>query len=152
MDVSELITALVAIAKDPGAWEKRIEDANKAAGNLREARKLKADTDEARQAAEKDLETARYERGQAERAQRDTAQQAAANNARAGELDAREKAIAAREAAHEREAANWKTNVNDREKDLETREAFAAKKLNDANKLMASYDEAKHKAALQLAS
>src|SRR5215472_8615702 len=127
MDVIDLLVAFVAIAKDPAAWEGRIADANKAAGNLNEARKLKKDTDDARQAAEKDLEAARYERGQAERASRDITQQAAANANRAAELDKREP-------------------------ELDAREKIAAKKLNDAQKLLASYDEAKHKAAQALAN
>ena len=112
-DVTDLITALVAIAKDPKAWEKRIDDMKEAAGNLAEARKLKKDTDQAREDAAKDLETARYERGQAERATRDIAAQNATN---------------------------------------QVRERDVAGKLNEVSKLMASYDEAKHKAALKLAS
>ena len=152
MDAIELITAVVAIAKDPKAWEKRIADMNEAAGNLNEARKLKKDAGDVRQAAEKDLETARYERDQAERTRRDVAAQSSANANRAGELDKRERAIEAREQTAQREAQNLKTNLDSREADLAAREAIAAKKLNDANKLMAAYDEAKHQAALKLAS
>jgi hypothetical protein len=152
MDAIDLITAVVAIAKDPKAWEKRIADMNEAAGNLNEARKLKKDAGDARQAAEKDLETARYERDQAERTRRDVAAQSSANANRAGELDKRERAIEAREQTAQREAQNLKTNLDSREADLAAREAIAAKKLNDANKLMAAYDEAKHQAALKLAS
>jgi len=57
-----------------------------------------------------------------------------------------------RRQALDQEAANWKANVEAREADLVAREAIASKKLNDANKLMAAYDEAKHQAALKLAS
>jgi hypothetical protein len=113
---------------------------------------LKKDAGDARQAAEKDLETARYERDQAERTRRDVAAQSSANANRAGELDKRERAIEAREQTAQREAQNLKTNLDSREADLAAREAIAAKKLNDANKLMAAYDEAKHQAALKLAS
>jgi len=152
MDVIDLLVAFVAIAKDPAAWEGRIADANKAAGNLNEARKLKKDTDDARQAAEKDLEAARYERGQAERASRDITQQAAANANRAAELDKREHALEANERAAKLAADNLKANQDAREADLDAREKIAAKKLNDAQKLLASYDEAKHKAAQALAN
>src|SRR5215469_16085519 len=96
-DVTELISAIVAIAKDPKGWQQRIDDMNEAAGNLNAARQLKKETDEAREAAAKDLETARYERGQAERSSRDIAAQAAANSSRAGELDRRERALEANE-------------------------------------------------------
>jgi hypothetical protein len=152
MDAIDLITAIVAIAKDPKAWEKRIADMNEAAGNLAQARQLKTATDQARQAAEKDLETARYERDQAERTRRDVAAQSSANANRVTELDKRERSIEAREQTAQREAQNLKVNLDSREADLTTREAIVAKKLNDANKLMAAYDEAKHQAALKLAS
>jgi len=151
-DVTDLITALVAIAKDPKAWERRIDDMKEAAGNLAEARKLKKDTDQAREDAAKDLETARYERGQAERATRDMGAQTAANAVRERDLRGAEAELTRRRQAFEQEAANWKANVDAREADLVAREAIAAKKLNDANKLMAAYDEAKHQAALKLAS
>lgn len=151
-DVTELIAALIAIAKDPKAWEKRIADMNEAAGDLREARQLKAETEAARKAAAADLETARNERGQGDRAYRDAAQQSNANAARAAELDKRERQLAAQEQAALQAAQNLKLNQDAREADLEAREKVAAKKLNDASKLMASYDEAKHKAALKLAS
>ena len=151
-DVTELISALVAIAKEPKAWDKRIDDMKEAAGNLAAARQLKKETDEAREAQAKDLETARYERGQAERATRDIAAQAAANQQRARELKGHETELANARNAFEREAANWRANVESREADLTAREAIAAKKLRDAQTLMASYDEAKHRAAEKLAS
>ena len=151
-DVTDLISALVAIAKDPKAWEKRIEDMNEAAGNLNAARQLKKETDEAREAAAKDLQTARYERDQAERATRVAAGQSTANGQRERELRGAETALTQRRQAFDAEAANWKVNIETREADLTAREAIATKKLNDANKLMAAYDEAKHQAALKLAS
>jgi len=151
-DVTELISALVAIAKDPKAWDKRIDDMNEAAGNLNAARQLKKETDEARDAAAKDLETARYERGQADRDARNTAAAAQVAAGRQRELRAQEDDLTRRKQAFEAEAQNWKVNVESREADLVAREAIAAKKLNDANKLMAAYDEAKHQAALKLAS
>ena len=152
IDVSDLISALVAIAKDPKAWEKRIDDMKEAAGNLNAARQLKKETDEAAGQAAKDLETARYERGQAERATRDIGAQTANNAVRERDLRGLETELTRRRQAFELEAANWKANVDAREADLVAREAIATKKLNDANKLMAAYDEAKHQAALKLAS
>jgi hypothetical protein len=151
-DITDLITAFVAVAKDPKAWDKRVEEMNEAAGNLREARKLKAEIEAAQKAAAADLETARNERGQADRAYRDTAAQSNANAVRAAELDKRERALVANEQAAKAAADNLKANQDAREADLSAREKLAAKKLNDASKLMASYDEAKHKAALKLAS
>jgi hypothetical protein len=151
-DATDLIAAFVAIAKDPKAWEKRIDDMEKAAGNLNAARQLKKETEEAREAAAKDLETARYERGQAERATRDAAAQSSVNAAQALQMRHERSDLDRRARAFETEAANWKANVESREADLIAREAIATKKLNDANKLMAAYDEAKHQAALKLAS
>lgn len=150
-DVTDLIEALVAIAKDPKAWEKRIDDMNEAAGNLREARKAKADAEAAQKAAATDLETARELRAQAERATRDTAAQAAVNHQRELDLEKRERDQVAREQAQTTAFSNLKNNQDAREADLEMREKIAAKKLNDAQKQMAAYDEAKHQAALTLA-
>jgi hypothetical protein len=48
--------------------------------------------------------------------------------------------------------ANLKANYEQREAALTARERDAAAKLNEAAKLMASYDEAKHQAAMKLAS
>ena len=151
-DVTDLISAFVAIAKDPKGWEKRIDDMNEAAGNLAAARQLKKETDEARDAAAKDLETARYERDQAERSTRSIAAQSAANQQRERDLRGAETQLKNQRETFDREAANWKANVESREADLVAREAIATKKFNDANKLMAAYDEAKHQAALKLAS
>ena len=94
----------------------------------------------------------RRERDQAERTRRDVTAQANANENTKRDLDQRDPELTTREGTHNLTVANWNTNVEQREKDLETREKIAAKKLNDANKLMASYDEAKHQAALKLAS
>jgi hypothetical protein len=151
-EVSEFIAAVVAIAKDPKGWEKRLGDADDIAKQLAEARKTKKEADEAAKQATTDLETARYERGQAERSSRDAAAQSAANNARAAELDKRERLLEANERAALAAANNLKANQDARENDLNMREKLAAKKLNDAQKLMASYDEAKHKAAQALAN
>ena len=151
-EVSDFIAAIVAIAKDPKAWEKRLGDAEDIASKLAEARKTKKEADEAAKAAAADLETARYERCQAERATRDAAGQSAANQQRERTLRNEEAILIQRRNAFEQEAANWKSNYEQREADLTMREKIATKKLNDAQKLMAAYDEAKHKAALQLAS
>jgi hypothetical protein len=151
-EVTDFIAAIVAIAKDPKAWEKRLGDAEDIAKQLAEARKTKKEADETAKQAATDLETARYERGQAEHATRTAAAQATANQQRERELKGHETELAVRRNTFEQEAANWKANVESREADLKAREAIASKKLNDAQKLMAAYDEAKHKAALKLAS
>jgi hypothetical protein len=151
-DVADLITAFVAVAKDPKAWEKRIDDMNEAAGKLSEARKLKKDSDDAAKAAATDLETARYERGQAELNSRNAAQQAASNLAREKELKAWQTELTAREQVCAQREQQLKAEYDHREGDLRAREQLAAKKLDDATKLMASYDEAKHQAAMKLAS
>ena len=151
-EVTDLIAAIVAVAKDPKAWEKRLGDADDIAKQLAEARKTKKEAEDAAKAAATDLETARYERGQGERAARDAAAQATANAQRARDLKGAETDLTRRRNDFEREAANWKINVESREADLAAREAIVSKKLNDANKLMAAYDEAKHQAALKLAS
>jgi hypothetical protein len=151
-EVTELIAAIAAIAKDPKAWEKRLGDAEDIAKQLAEARKTKKEADDAAKAAAADLETARYERGQAELANRTAAGQATANTQRERNLKGLEQALATARNSFEQQAANWKANVDSREADLTAREAIAAKKLSDANKLMAAYDEAKHQAALKLAS
>ena len=152
MNVEDLMVAFVAIAKDPKAWEKRIEQAKEAAGDLAEARRLKDETKQAAAEAAKDLETARYERDQADRSERNTAAQAASTDARARELAALEADFITRRNTFETEAQNWKANADQREAGLETREREAVKKLDEATKLMADYDEAKHQAALKLAS
>src|SRR6516165_3869869 len=65
-EVTDFIAAIVAIAKDPKAWEKRLGDADDIAKQLAEARRTKKEAEDAAKAAAADLETARYERGQAE--------------------------------------------------------------------------------------
>src|SRR6516164_9269884 len=109
-EVTDFIAAIVAIAKDPKAWEKRLGDAEDIAKQLAEARKLKKENDEAAKAAATDLETARYERGQAEHASRTVAGQSATNDARERELKAQQTSLSDRRATFEREAANWKVN------------------------------------------
>jgi hypothetical protein len=151
-EVTDLIAAIVAIAKDPKAWEKRLGDADDIARGLAELRKIKKEADEAAKSAAADLETARYERGQAEHATRTAAAQSTANQQRERDLRGLESQLTAQKNTFNQEQANWKANVDSRENDLQVREAVAAKKLNDANKLMAAYDEAKHQAALKLAS
>ena len=150
-DVTEFVAAVVAIAKDPKAFEKRLGDVAEAAEKLAEARRLRKEADEIRGRGQADLEAAEYARGQAERSANIAGAQSTANANRGNELDAREKAIAAREQAQKDSEANVKRNIDAREHDLAAREKIAAKKLNDAQKLMASYDEAKHQAALKLA-
>jgi hypothetical protein len=151
-DATDLLEALVAIVKDPKAWDKRVAAMREAAGDLAEAKQLKKDTDNQAAQAAKDVETAHYERGQAERALRDAAAQAAANDARARELANGEAGLKSKQGDFATEQANWKTNVENREYELTVREAAAAEKLKKAEELMAGYDEAKHQAALKLAS
>ena len=150
-DVTEFVAAVVAIAKDPKAFEKRLGDVAEAAEKLAEARKLRKEADEIRGRGQADLEAAEYARGQAERTANIAGAQSTANANRANELDVREKNLAAREQGQRDSEANIKRNIDAREHDLMAREKIAAKKLNDAQKLMASYDEAKHQAALKLA-
>jgi hypothetical protein len=151
-EVTDFIAAVVAIAKDPKAWEKRLGDAEDIAKQVAEIRKTKKEADEAAKAAAADLETARYERGQAERASRDMDARNAANQVRERDLRGEEKQLTTQKQTFALEQANARANLDAREADLQAREAIAAKKLNDANKLMAAYDEAKHQAALKLAS
>jgi len=152
IELEQFITALAKIADDPQAWLRAVGNVQEAREKLAEATKTKKAADEAAKQAATDLETARYERGQAERASRDIAAQNATNQQRERDLRGAETQLKNQRETFEREAANWKANVEAREADLTAREAIAAKKLNDANKLMAAYDEAKHQAALKLAS
>ena len=151
-EVTDLIAAIVAIAKDPKAWEKRLGDADDIAKQLGELRKEKKAADEAAKQAATDLETARYERGQAEHASRTAAAQATANANHERELKGVEANLTRRRNDFELEMANLKANYEQREAALTARERDAAAKLNEASKLMASYDEAKHQAAMKLAS
>ena len=151
-EITDFIGAIVAIAKDPKAWEKRLGDADDIAKQLTEARKAQKQADETAKQAATDLETARYERDQAERATRSVAAQSTANQQRERELKAHEFELKRARETFEQEAANWKANYEQRETDLTAREKAAADKLNQALNLMASYDEAKHQAALKLAS
>jgi hypothetical protein len=151
-EVTDLIAAITAIAKDPKAWEKRLGDAEDVARQLAEARKTKKEADDTAKQAAADVETARYERGQADHASRTATQQAAANAQHEKELKVQEADLLARRDIFERERANAKTSLDQREAELVQRERAAAAKLNEASKLMAAYDEAKHKAALKLAS
>jgi hypothetical protein len=151
-EVTDLIAAIVAIAKDPKAWEKRLGDADDIAKQAAEIRKAKKEADEAAKAAATDLETARYERGQAEHATRTAAAQSTANQQRERDLRGHEAELKRARETFDQEAANWKANYEQRESELAAREKAAADKLNQALNLMASYDEAKHQAALKLAS
>jgi hypothetical protein len=151
-EVTDLIAAIVAIAKDPKAWEKRLGDADDIAKQLTELRKTKKEAEDAAKAAATDLETARYERGQAEHATRTAAAQSTANAVRERDLRGHEAELRRARDTFEQETANWKTNYEQREAELTAREKTADDKLKQALNLMASYDEAKHKAALKLAS
>ena len=151
-EVTEFIAAIVAIAKDPKGWEKRLGDADAIAKELNEARKTKKEAEDAAKAAAADLETARYERGQAEHSTRTAAAQSTANQQRERDLRGHEAELARARNSFQQEAANWKANYEQREAELAEREKAAADKLAHALNLMASYDEAKHQAALKLAS
>ena len=151
-EVTDFIAAIVAIAKDPKAWEKRLGDADDIAKQVVEIRKTKTEADAAAKAAATDLETARYERGQAEHATRTAQAQSTANQQRERDLKGHEAELVRARNVFEQEAANWKANYERREAELTAREQAAQDKLNQALNLMASYDEAKHQAALKLAS
>jgi hypothetical protein len=151
-EVTELIAAIAAIAKDPEGWVKRLGDVKAAGDKLAEARAVKKDADKTAEQASAERSSAAYDRGQAERAMRNSADQATANERRSQELDRRERQLEANERAALQAANNLKANQDSREADLTAREAIAAKKLRDAQALMANYDEAKHRAAEKLAS
>lgn len=151
-DATDLLEALVAIAKDPKAWDKRVADMKEAAGDLAEARKLKKENEALAAQAAKDVETAHYERGQADRAEKNTAAQAAANDLNAKELERQTAELERWKATFLQEKANNLANIEQREAAIEIREREAVKKLDEAQKLMAEYDAAKHQAYLKLAS
>ena len=151
-EVTDLIAAIVAIAKDPEAWEERLGNIKEATEKLAEAKRLSKQAVDEHQAAAKDLETARYERGQAEHASRTAAAQATVNANQERELKGVEANLTRRRNDFELEMANLKANYEQREAALTARERDATAKLNEAAKLMASYDEAKHQAAMKLAS
>jgi len=152
IELEQLITAIAKIADDPQAWLRAVGNVQEVREKLAEANNAKKAADAAAKQAAQDLETARYERDQAERSTRSIAAQSAANQQRERDLRGAETQLKNQRETFEREAANWKANVDSREADLVAREAIVTKKLNDANKLMAAYDEAKHQAALKLAS
>ena len=151
-ELEQFISAIAKIADDPQAWLRAVGNVQEVREKLTEARVAEKNAERHAKAAATDLETARYERCQAEHATRTAAAQNAANVVRERDLKGLEADLTRRRNDFEREAANWKVNADSREKDLQAREAIATKKLNDANKLMAAYDEAKHQAALKLAS
>lgn len=151
-DVNDLIAAFVAIAKDPKAWDKRIADNNEAAGKLSEIRKLNAQAKEHAAQAASDLETARYERGQADHRHRETLSVQQAIEKRDQEVAAREKAVAEAERAFEFNKAQHLAAMEARDTELKKRELEVERRSAETIELMANYDEAKHKAALKLAS
>jgi hypothetical protein len=151
-EVTDLIAAIAAIAKDPHSWERRLGDVEDAGKQLAAARKLKKEAEDAAKAAAQDKETASYERGQAERATRDAAAQAAANAQREHQIKTYHESVVRDRDNFIAERNNAKISLDQREAELVRREQAATAKLNEASKLMASYDEAKHKAALKLAS
>ena len=151
-DVTDLIAAFVAIAQDPKSWDKRVADMRAAAGDLAEARKAKKDTEAAAAQAAKDVETAHYERGQADRAEKSSKAQAEVNAQRTQEIVNQTAELDRWKMTFAQEKANHLANIEQREAALEIREREALKKLDEAQKLMAEYDAAKHQAALKLAS
>jgi hypothetical protein len=151
-EFEQLIAAIAKIADDPQAWLRAVGNVQEVREKLAEANRTKKEAEAAAKAAATDLETARTERAQGDRAMRDAAAQNAANAVRERDLRGLETQLKTQRETFEREAANAKQSLDQRERDLDLRERLAAKKLNDAEKLMASYDEAKHKAALKLAS
>jgi hypothetical protein len=151
-ELTDLIGAIAAIAKDPDAWAKRLADIKTAGEKLAETRMAQRQAEQAAKQAAQDLETARYERGQADHANRAAGQQAASNGVRERELKEHETALTARETTLKQNEQAFRADCDRREAELAQRERAAAAKLNEASELMAAYDEAKHKAALKLAS
>ena len=151
-DVVEFVAAVVAIAKDPKAFEKRLGDAAEAAEKLAEARKLRKEADDIRKQGEADLAAAEELRGRAEHVNRTAAQQSTANANFDRDLKVREQAVSDAEAKLHDEHAARNAAIERLEVELAEREKTAEKKLAEAQSLMAAYDEAKHQAALKLAS
>jgi hypothetical protein len=151
-EVTEFIAAIVAIAKDPDAWEKRLGNVKDAGSKLAEARMAEKQAADKAKAAAADLETARYERGQAEHSKREKAGLEQSITRREGVVNQREIEVAAREAKLLNDTAARNVEIDRLEAAIAEREKAADKKLAEAKALMESYDAAKHEAALKLAS
>jgi len=150
-----VLSAMARLVKDPDAWSKRADEIERkwreSHDNIAEVRKLNAETKDLKATADAMMESASYERGQADHAKRESAQQAAANADRDKELKAREDAVEKREYELAQAAGRLDDEHKARLDALAEREHMAEKVLADAKALMANYDEAKHKAALKLA-
>ena len=151
-DVTELIAAIAAIAKDPDTWVKRLGDVRSAAEKLAEARTAERNAEQLSKHAAEDLETARYERGQVEHANREKLTVEQSIIRRDSAATQRERELDGRDAAQRNEAAAAKAELDRREAALTARETAAEAKLKAAQELMADYDAARHAAALKLAS
>jgi hypothetical protein len=151
-EVTEFIGAIVAIAKDPEGWEKRLGNVKDAGSKLAEARMAEKQASEKAKAAATDLETARYERGQADHLKREKASLEQSITRREAVVTQREIEVANREAKLHNDIAARNAEIDRLEAALAEREKEADKKLAEARALMENYDEAKHKAALKLAS
>lgn len=157
-DTFATVAALLRIASDPKACAKRFAE-------------LKAERDELSAVVEQNVKV--LEEAKQENIAAAASRQAAENIMLDAErwnkqLDVKEKALAEREgnliaskAAHDMAVSNLKyreakvgereTTADHREHDLVSRERMAESKFKQAQELLASYDQAKHEAALKLA-
>lgn len=158
MSDTDAIRALAAIAeavKDPKYLTKLVAEADRAEQALTAARKTNQEAREHRQAGDVAMEQAKTIQNGVASVQGQITKDRAA-------LSSREKTVSAREVAADHREADQKERENRinakhsaldaRERDLIERERAADEKLEKSNRIMADYDEAKHKAALKLAS
>jgi chromosome segregation ATPase len=156
---TDFISAIVEIARDPKAWDARVAELRKQGEAAAKAMEEVAAREQAvvghRRAAEAALAEIRRKAADAEYLHKQVADKEKALAEREALLRVREAAVTdqdhrAREAINKASEAH--NNLDQREKALAEREKAAAAKLEQAKTLLASYDEAKHRAALKLAS
>lgn len=159
VDLANFIQAVLDIGKDPKTWDARVSEMREHAATAAMA------NDEANTA----LQAAVDHRTAAETALANAAEKEASVERWSGQVDAKVKTLADREGkVTDREAgakqrednakfredqlAVTANNLDHRHADLVEREEALAAERDRVNALLADYDEAKHKAALKLAS
>jgi hypothetical protein len=157
--IDELIAALAGVAEivaNPADWKKRAQDniaaAEKSSKDRQAAQQLHDAAESNRRAAAADLETARQERGQAEFAKREAASHEQSVKQREDAVTKREQTASDRERHLAADKANHDAWLAKAKADLAAREKAVEEKLIATQALLKNYDEAKHKAALKLAS
>lgn len=150
------LAGVAAILKDPKGWDDRaqkvLDAAKQAAADLGDAQDALAAAKAEREATAKDLETIKAERAQADRSYQNAREQADSIRLREAKVAEREQKVTT---AEERLAADSQRVLAEqtaRGAEIDAKHQEAEEKLARAQALMADYDEAKHKAALQLAS